>query len=139
MKSDTGGSRISAEIGNVNESMVAVGSDIHMSSTIRREPPTAAEREELARLLGELRAQVHAQSPPEQQQAAVTKVAELEEALTQKEPDLDTMAAVRKWFIRKLPALAGAVSGVIVHPIVGKLVSVAGDAAVTEFKRRFGT
>ena len=139
MKSDAGGNRISAEIGNVEGSMVAVGSDIRMVNTVTREPPTAAEREELARLLAQLRAQVLAESPPEQQQAAVTKVEELKEALAEKEPDLDTMAAVRKWFIRKLPALAGAVSGVIVHPIVGKLVSVAGDAAVAEFKRRFGT
>jgi len=139
MQSDTGGNRISAEIGDVKDSLIAVGSDIRMVNTVTREPPTAAEREELARLLTQLRAQVLAESPPEQQQAAVTKVEELKEALDQKEPDLDTMAAVRKWFIRKLPALAGAVSGVIVHPIVGKLVSVAGDAAVAEFKRRFGT
>ena len=33
---------------------------------------------------------------------------------------------------------AGAVTGIIVHPIVGRLVEAAGDAAVAEFRQRFG-
>jgi hypothetical protein len=37
-----------------------------------------------------------------------------------------------------LPELAGAVTGVIIHPIVGKLVEAAGDGLAAEFRRRFG-
>ncbi|MRH92376.1 hypothetical protein GFY24_33980 [Nocardia sp. SYP-A9097] len=63
---------------------------------------------------------------------------ELEEAVTNSEPDLTTMDYVRKWFVRKLPQLAGAVTGLIVHPIVGRLVQAAGDTLATEFRHRFG-
>jgi len=54
------------------------------------------------------------------------------------EPDLTTMEYVKKWFVKNLPALAGSVTSLVVHPVVGKLVTAAGDAAVAEFNRRFG-
>ena len=65
-------------------------------------------------------------------------MAELEEAVTAKKPDLTTMEYVKRWFARNLPELAGAVTGVIIHPIVGKLVEAAGDGLAAEFRRRFG-
>jgi hypothetical protein len=48
------------------------------------------------------------------------------------------MEYVKGWFAKHLPGLAGAVTGVIVHPIVGKLVEAAGETLAAEFKRRFG-
>ena len=63
---------------------------------------------------------------------------ELEQAVTEKKPDLSTMEYVRSWFLKNLPGLAGAVTSVVVHPIVGKLVEAGGDALVSEFRRRFG-
>jgi hypothetical protein len=38
--------------------------------------------------------------------------------------------------LTKLPALAGMVTGVLVHPTVGRLVAAAGDLVADEFRRR---
>jgi hypothetical protein len=48
------------------------------------------------------------------------------------------MEYVKRWFVKNLPGLAGAVTSIVVHPIVGKLVEAAGDALAAEFRRRFG-
>ncbi len=49
-----------------------------------------------------------------------------------KEPDISTMEYVKKWFVRHVPALAGAATSIFVDPIVGKLVAAGGDALVAE-------
>jgi hypothetical protein len=132
------GRRINVRAGDVSDSQIVVG-DQNRVSSVRQSvaAPTPAELDALARELAELRTRVAAEAPAEQQQAAVTKIEELAEAVQQPEPDLDTMAAVRNWFAKRLPALAGAVTSVIVNPIVGKLVESAGDALAGEFRRRF--
>jgi len=48
------------------------------------------------------------------------------------------MQYVRGWFAKHLPGLAGSVVGVVVHPVVGKLVTAAGDAAVAQFEQLLG-
>lgn len=63
---------------------------------------------------------------------------ELKEAVTAEKPDLTTIEYVKGWFVKNLPDLAGAVTSVVVHPIVGKLVEAASDALAAEFRRRFG-
>ncbi len=65
-------------------------------------------------------------------------MAELESAVITAEPDLTTMEYLRNWFVKRLPSIAGAVTDVIVNPIVGKLVGAAGDSLAAEFRRRFG-
>jgi hypothetical protein len=100
---------------------------------------TEAELAELRDAFAALRAEVQAAAPPEVQAAAVEWVQELEAAVTAAEPDLTTVEYVRTWFVKHLPRRAGSVVGLVVHPIVGRLVEAAGDAAVGEFKRRFGT
>jgi hypothetical protein len=129
--------QIRADIGDVTNSQIALGHDIeqHQHTGV---PPTAAEMHDLVQLLAQLRAQVAAEAPPDQRDAAVAKVDELAEALAEPEPDLATMESVRNWFVRRLPALAAGVTGLVVHPIVGKLVGAAGDALAAEFRRRFG-
>ncbi|MEU2254194.1 hypothetical protein [Nocardia xishanensis] len=84
-----------------------------------------------------LRAQLPAEGPLREQ--AAERVDELEEAVTASEPDLSTMEYVRNWFARRLPELAGAVAGLIVHPAVGALVAAAGGGLASEFVRRFGS
>jgi hypothetical protein len=44
-----------------------------------------------------------------------------------------TVQYVGRWFRKNVPALAGAVASIVIHPIVGKLVGAAGDALVAEF------
>jgi hypothetical protein len=99
---------------------------------------TDAEREELRAAFAALEARVAAEAPPEQRDAALERVGELEEAVTAAEPDLSTMEYVRRWFGKHLPGLAGSVVGLVVHPIVGKLVEAAGETVAAEFRRRFG-
>lgn len=64
---------------------------------------------------------------------------ELEEAVTAEEPDVSVMVYVRNWFLRTLPALAGAVTTLIGDPVVGQLVYQAGDQFALEYDRQFGT
>ena len=97
-----------------------------------------AERAALEQILADLKEQIRAEAPPDKQAAALERAEELGEAITGEAPDLDTIAYVRRWFAKNLPALAGAVTGIIIHPIVGKLVEAAGDLLASEFRRRFG-
>jgi hypothetical protein len=60
------------------------------------------------------------------------------EAVIAREPDISTMEYVKRWFVRHVPALAGAVTSIFVDPIVGKLVAAGGDALVAEFNRKLG-
>lgn len=139
--SDQRGDHVTGTItGNVS-GQAAIGKGINQRSTAGAPAgaPTEAELADFRRLLEELRAQVAAEAPPEVRAAAAERVGEMEAAVTAGgEPDLDTLAYVRKWFARNLPSLAGAVTSVVIHPLVGRLVTAGGDAAVAEFRRRFG-
>ena len=92
----------------------------------------------LLQMLATLKAQVEATAPPTKKEAALERLEELEEAMTAQKPDLSTMEYVKNWFAKKLPELAGSVTSIIVHPIIGKLVEAAGDTLVNEYHRRFG-
>jgi hypothetical protein len=138
-----GSTRISGTVtGNVS-GQVAIGAGIQQSQTVRAaEPPTEAELADFRRTLQELRARIAGEAPsPQVEAGAAERLSELEAAVVDagKEPDLSTLEYVTKWFASHLPSLAGAVASVVIHPVVGKLVAAAGDAAVAEFKRRFGS
>lgn len=135
---------INIRIGKLDsqQSAFAGGKDINQHVTQNQGGPaatelTASDRAQLLQLFAELKAQVEAEAPPDQQQAAVERVAELQEAVEAKEPDLTTMEYVKKWFVKHLPSLSGAVTGVIIHPIVGKVVEAAGDLIAHDFRQRF--
>ena len=81
---------------------------------------------------------VDASAPPLARAEAVAQIDALHTAATAATPDVPTMEKVRNWFGQHLPAFVGAVTGLLVHPVVGALVKGAGDAVVEEFKRRFG-
>lgn len=134
-----GGRRVDArvEIHGNQSGQFAVGNEIWQQQ-ITGEPPTAEEIQALRDQFQALQRQVAESAPSELRDEAEAKVAELESAVVSDEPDLTTMEYVRNWFVQRLPSLAETVTGVIVHPIVGKLVGAAGDALVAEFKRRFG-
>jgi hypothetical protein len=137
---DKGGQRITSKITGDVSGQVAVGTDIEQRQSVGGSASEVSEAEfaELRQLLTALHTRVAAEAPVEKREAALERVAELEEAVTTPEPDLTTMEYVKQWFARHLPSLAGAVTSVVVNPIVGKLVGAAGDAAVSEFRRRFG-
>jgi anti-sigma28 factor (negative regulator of flagellin synthesis) len=135
------GDNVQATIsGSTISGQVAVGKDINQVQTIGPTQPQATEADlaELRQILAELKARVESEAAPTKKDAALERVEELKEAVTAQKPDLTTMEYVKHWFDRNLPKLAGAVTSVVVHPIVGKLVEAAGDALATEFRRRFG-
>ncbi|HEX5727471.1 MAG TPA: hypothetical protein VFX98_18510 [Longimicrobiaceae bacterium] len=135
------GDRISATITGNTSGQVAIGTDIRQEWNAAAGPVTPAELAALRAELEGLRARVAAAPDvgEEERAKAQEKVRELEEAVTAPEPDLSTMEYVRNWFAKHLPTLAGAVTSVVVNPIVGKLVATAGDALSAEFQRRFGS
>ncbi|MFE7030766.1 hypothetical protein ACFU9Y_10695 [Streptomyces sp. NPDC057621] len=99
--------------------------------------PGPVTEQELAALRAEF-ARVRALLPQDAPERAGELLDELEESATAPEPDLSTMEYVRRWFTRHLPSLAGAVTGLVIHPVVGHLVEVAGGTLTEEFRRRFG-
>lgn len=129
---------ISANITGDISGQVAVGQNISQSKTEVHSSVTSQEMEELRGLLAQLRSKVETETPADKKDAALERVDELEQAITDKKPDLSTMEYVRNWFVRNLPGVAGAVVSIVVHPIVGKLVEAAGDALTSDFKKRFG-
>jgi hypothetical protein len=134
------GDTISATIGNVSDrSQVAVGHHIEQSQ-VHGSPPvmTEAEMAQLRQMFEELKTKIAQETPPAEKNKALERVDELQEAVTAKEPDLTTMEYVRNWFVKNLPSVAGSVVSLIVHPLVGKLVEVGGEAISTTFRKRFG-
>jgi hypothetical protein len=119
---------------------VAIGNGINQTNMLGVAKPevTQADLDELHRMLAEMKTQLKLEAAPDQQAAALERMDELEEAVTAEKPDLTTMEYVKRWFVKHVPELAGAVTSVIIHPIVGKLVEAAGDGLAAEFRRRFG-
>lgn len=119
----------------------AVGEHIHqqhVQGSQQVPAVTEADLAELRRAVEEVKAQIRAEAPPEQQAAALERVDEIEQAVVAEEPDLTTLQYVRKWFVKNLPKLAGTVTGLVVHPVVGKIVEAAGDVAASQFRTLFG-
>jgi hypothetical protein len=87
---------------------------------------TEAERAELSSLFDNLRNDVSAAVPESERGAALERVNELEQAVVADKPDLTTIEYVKQWFARKLPAAAGLVTSVLIHPLVGAIVERAG-------------
>lgn len=125
-QNEQAGDRIEGTITGDVSGQVAIGKHIQQQSTVGG-ALTQQERAELDRMLTELRARVAAQAPPEQKEAALERVGEVEAELKSDKPDPVTLAYVRQWFVKKLPGLAGAVVSVVVHPLVGKLVGAVGE------------
>ena len=133
------GDEMRATISGDVSGQVAVGKDIEQKQIIGARPQvTEADLEAIRQMMADLRAQVAAQAPPDKKDPALERVNELEEAITAEEPDLTTVEYVKKWFAKHLPQLAGAVTSVVLNPIVGKVVEAAGEVAASEFRKRFG-
>jgi hypothetical protein len=134
-RSDMGtGDTISAQITGAVSGQVAVGKRIAQQQTPGAADVTPDELAQLRQAFADLRADIAAQAPPERQAAAVERVEELEQAVLAEEPDMTTIAYVGRWFKTNLPGLAGAVTGIVVHPVVGRIVGAAGNAIAAELR-----
>ncbi|MFF4658991.1 hypothetical protein [Streptomyces sp. NPDC001381] len=137
---DSQGDRYDVRADDVSGQLV-VGRD---NTVTRLEVASAATTPVTERELAELHAEfarVRALVPQDAPEAdrARELLDELEESATAPDADgLSTMAYVRRWFSRHLPALTEAVTGLVVHPVVIHLVELAGGAVADEFHQRFG-
>ncbi len=136
-KKDKPDQSISANINGDVSGQVAVGQNISQSKTEIQRAVTTEEMQELRQMLAQLKSQVESEAPADKKDAALERVDELEQAITEKKPDLSTMEYVKNWFVKNLPGMAGAVVSVVVHPIVGRLVEAAGDELTAAFRKKF--
>jgi hypothetical protein len=133
---DGRGQQIHASISGPVQGQVAVGAGItqHQQGNEMRQTLTAAQRTEIADVFAALREQLAAQLPEADRTAALERVGELEQTICSEQPDLTTIGYVKQWFARRLPAAAGLVTSVLVHPLIGGIVSRAaerlGDALI---------
>jgi len=131
------GDSITANIGDVSDSQVAVGKGITQIQEYGP-PPTAEDIAQLQQMFDELKAKIDQEVAPEEKEKALERVDELKEAVTAKEPDITTMEYVKNWFGKNVPAMAGSVMDLIVNPVVGKFVAAGGKALAATFQSRFG-
>jgi len=145
---------MSVERGSGDEIRVSIGGSVHeggqvgvgrniSQSYVRTHTEgtpavTEADLAELRQAIEAVKAQIVAEVPPDQQRAALERVDELQEAVVAEEPDLTTLQYVRRWFGKNAPKLAGSITGLIIHPVVGKIVEAAGELAASQFRALFG-
>jgi hypothetical protein len=133
-------SRTSTRVGGDVTGQVAIGRDIFLEyhSTQTTVEVTSEDREEVRALLETLRRRVLDEVEDDDQPAALERVAELEKAVVAEQPKISTMEYVKDWFLDNVPRLGGAVTSLILSPVVGKIVEAGGEVVSAEFKRRFG-
>ena len=134
-------SSLEAKIYGSVSGQIAIGENITQTQSVQPVGVRVTDEdfENLRNLIMDLKKQIVSTETAEMQESALEKVSELEGAITAETPDLTTMEYVRNWFVKNVPQLAGAVTSLVVNPIVGKLVEAAGETVAQEFKRRFGT
>jgi hypothetical protein len=130
MSKDQGsGDRISGVVTGPAQGQVAIGKGIaqHQATGSMTMELSDAERGELRDLFAELKHDVARALPQADRDVAIERIDELHEAVAAAPPDLTTVEYVKQWFARKLPVVAGIVASVLVHPLVGSIVTAAGD------------
>jgi hypothetical protein len=123
--------KFNISFGNVSQSQFVTGD----YNTVAQHVGLAPEDVEALRgTFADMKAAVAAQAPAEQREEALKQAAELEHAVVATRPDPSRARRAIRWFRDHLPQLAGTVTSVLVNPIVGKVVSAAGDAVAKEFR-----
>jgi hypothetical protein len=130
---------VRARISGGVSGQVAIGSDIRQQYVVGgASVVTPEERRQLLAAVDELATQMVALVPDSQKEDARENARELKEAVIAEKPNLRSLEYVRTWVVRHLPQLAGSVTSLVLHPILGKLVEAAGTALAEEFRLRFG-
>jgi len=135
---------------NIVVGSVSEGASVEVSSTKVNQIFTANQRSALKKVgtkeevesleegFQELNREVEEQAPSELQPEAKEQTGQLITALTNEAPDVSAMEKVKTWFVDNLPSLLGTLTGILTHPIVGKLVEAAGEFTLSQFRKRLG-
>jgi len=139
MTDDSKDRSIKSEAHDVTNSQLAVGAKIRQSQQFYNVsgPPTAEELEALRTAFADLKAQVERDAPPDVRDEAVRQTEALQQATMAEKPDVSVMASAKRWFLDHAPGLLGAVTAVVINPVVGKIVSSAGEAIAKEYQKWF--
>jgi hypothetical protein len=120
-------------VGNIANSGVIIGNDNQVTGNVGPTSGiTAADLAAIKGLFDDLNAQIAAEAPPEQRDAALERAGELHDAIVADKPDRTTIEYVTSWFKKHLPKLAGAIAGVLVNPVVGSVIAAAGTSLTDE-------
>jgi hypothetical protein len=123
--------KFNIQFGDVSQSQFVTGD----YNTVAQHVGLAPEDVQLLRsAFDDLKAEVAAQAPPDKREEATAQAAEIEKAVVSKEPDPSRARKAIRWFREHLPQVLGTVASVLVNPIVGKVVSAAGDVVAKEFR-----
>jgi hypothetical protein len=137
--SQTSGDHYQVSVGGSVGGNVVVGRQNRIDASPVTNGVSAADLAAFRSAVDAVKTEAVATAPsPEQAAEASAQLDDLHQAATAAKPDLNTFDRVRNWFLAHLPTMAGAVTGLLVHPVVGALVKSAGDAVADEFHRRFG-
>jgi hypothetical protein len=123
--------KFNIKFGDVSQSQFVTGD---YNSVAQHVGLSAQDVDALRGAFADMRAQVAAEAPPDQRETAVAQAAEIEAAIVAETPDPGRVRRALRWFRDHLPQLAGTVAGVLVNPIVGKVVAAAGDAVAEEVR-----
>jgi hypothetical protein len=130
---------INVEVHDMKDSQLAAGEgNTQTIQTVKvSAPPSAEELKELAAAFDALKAQVERDAPPEVREEAIRQADALQQATISERPNVSVMAAAKQWFLAHAPGLLGAVTAVVINPIVGTIVGSAGDAIAKEYQKWF--
>lgn len=117
--------------GDMSHSQTVVGDYNTVTQKIGLTPQEAAQ---LRAVFAGLRSAVAEQAPPERREAALSEAGELEGAIVAERPDPGRVRRALEWFRDNAPQLVGAVTSVLVSPVVGKVVEGAGQAVAGQFR-----
>lgn len=117
--------------GDLSQSQVVVGDYNTVSQKVGLSPQEIAG---LRAVFDDLRSAVAEQIPPEQRDAALSEAAEMEAAIVSDRPRPDRVRQALSWFRDNAPELVGAVLGVVVNPLVGKVAEGAGHLIADQFR-----
>lgn len=129
---ENAGGKFNIKIGDLHESQAVIGDNNTVTQNIGLTPKEAGE---LKGVFDDLRTKVAEQAPPDKREAALAEAKELERAIVTEDPKPDRVRQALAWFRDNAPELAGAVAGIVVNPLVGKVVEKAGKAIADQFRQ----
>jgi hypothetical protein len=129
---ESAGGKFNIKLGDVHGGQVVVGDYAHVTQNVGLSPKETAELKEV---FGDLRTEVAEKAPPDKREAALSEAKELERAIVTADPKPDRVRQALAWFRDNAPELAGAVAGIVVNPLVGKVVEKAGKAIADQFRQ----